>query len=250
VREIFEKKQTNSCLEIGSGQGALTKVLLHEGLDVHGLEVDSRLEPDLNLLKSFWKGKFSYEFQNVLSWIPSFSIDEPKKACVGHIPYHLSSSILIWFLEHCEQFSFGLFLVQKEFAERLASDFNSKSYGRLSIISQLKCRVHLLKTVPPSAFSPPPEVHSAYVFLEPFDLNENNFSWDKFGRFTKALFLKRRKKLKNICKVYGLHEDDWKELSLFSIDSEKRPENLSPEQIKNLFLYVRKKKIISDSKKD
>jgi hypothetical protein len=56
-------------------------------------------------------------------------------------------------------------MLQKEVAERVAAQPGSKTYGALSVLTQVSAAVRLAFTVPPGAFSPPPQVDSAVLYL-------------------------------------------------------------------------------------
>src|SRR2546425_6855856 len=56
-------------------------------------------------------------------------------------------------------------MLQREVAERVAAPPGSKTYGSLSVLTQLYCDVRVALRVPPGAFRPPPEVESAVLHL-------------------------------------------------------------------------------------
>jgi len=84
----------------------------------------------------------------------------------GNLPYSISSPFLFKLLDEQGPVSRGVFLLQKEMAERVAAGPGSKKRAPLSILFELDFRVRIHFTLPPGAFSPPPRVHSALVSLD------------------------------------------------------------------------------------
>ncbi len=85
---------------------------------------------------------------------------------VGNLPYSISTPFLFKFLDEQGPVTRGVFLLQKEVAERVAAGPGSKKRASMSILFELDFEVRLRFTVPPGAFSPPPRVLSALVSLE------------------------------------------------------------------------------------
>jgi 16S rRNA (adenine1518-N6/adenine1519-N6)-dimethyltransferase len=84
---------------------------------------------------------------------------------VGNLPYFITSDILLRLFAYRKYFETIVLMVQREVADRLAARPGSSEYGLLSATAQLYANVEKLFTLPPSAFSPPPKVHSAVVRL-------------------------------------------------------------------------------------
>jgi 16S rRNA (adenine1518-N6/adenine1519-N6)-dimethyltransferase len=113
----------------------------------------------------------------------------------GNLPYYITSPIIRKFLELDARFGVGLFLVQREVADRLMAKPKTRDYGLLTVMTQLVCEVELVCHVPASAFSPPPKVESAAVRLvrratQPKDLAE-------VITFAARCFAQKRKMLRN-----------------------------------------------------
>ncbi len=200
-------------LEIGPGQGSLTRVLLERGLKVIAIEKDRRfVGPGVihgDALKVEW----------------------PRVAkVVGNIPYYITSPLLEKALTPPIP-ERVVFLVQTEVADRLAANPGGKTYGALSVGVQAVVRVEKLFHVAPGAFRPPPKVRSAVVRLTP--LQKPLVSPEEvapFRVFVTACFSKRRKQLKNA--VPGLDEAELRELGF---DPALRPERISPDAFIRLF---------------
>jgi 16S rRNA (adenine1518-N6/adenine1519-N6)-dimethyltransferase len=91
-------------------------------------------------------------------------------------------------------------MFQKEVAQRITATVGTKAYGRLAVIAQWRCRVRLLFTLKPEAFTPPPTVASALVAFEPLERPQPACSVASLGRVTAAAFGQRRKMLRQSLK--------------------------------------------------
>jgi len=126
----------------------------------------------------------------------------------------------------------GVFLLQKEVAERIVARPGSRSYGYLSVEAQIFADVRTVFEVPPSAFHPPPKVDSA---LLGFVLNSRAGglgieSPDGFLKFVRLCFRQKRKTIRNnLAAAYGNGVVvAWPEASL-------RAEQLSLEQLATMY---------------
>jgi len=150
-------------LEVGPGTGALTHELLEAGHRVTAIEFDRRLA-------EFLRERFEHN--------PAFELIEgdicrvnlaaaiPKDCwCIANLPYSVSGPAIARFLEFSERLLGMQFLLQREMAERLCAPSGNKSYGTLSVRTQIAYDVKLLRKVSPSVFWPPPAVDSAIVQL-------------------------------------------------------------------------------------
>jgi 16S rRNA (adenine1518-N6/adenine1519-N6)-dimethyltransferase len=126
---------------------------------------------------------------------------EPARV-IGNLPYYITSDILLRLLEYHRYFSTIVIMVQKEVADRLAASAGSRDYGLLSATAQLYGRVEQLFTLPPSAFAPPPKVHSSVVriTIKP-RLESLRVSEAEFIAFLKLCFGQKRKTLWNNLKT-------------------------------------------------
>ena len=178
-------------LEIGTGMGALTEVLLKQGCRVVSYEIDRKVfecvsrrlsgAERLRLLhEDFLKADFLSEFKG------TFRV-------FANIPYNITGPILVRLWEASDRFRDAFLLLQKEVALRLAS-VSSREGGFLSILLHTDFEVSLMGSVPP-VFFPVPKVESMYLRLvskpEPFAENEKN----KYFDFIKFCFAERRKQL-------------------------------------------------------
>jgi 16S rRNA (adenine1518-N6/adenine1519-N6)-dimethyltransferase len=150
-------------VEIGPGKGALTERLLRRAERVIAVELDGDLVDHL-------ARKFAGDSRLTLLHRDILTVDLAQwgqAAIAGNLPYYITSPILERFARAAPVARRGVFLVQKEVAERLAATPGSRDYGYLTVQMQVVAGVELLFGVPPAAFYPPPKVDSAVVRLTP-----------------------------------------------------------------------------------
>lgn len=179
-------------LEIGTGMGALTEVLLKQGCRVVSYEIDRKVfecvserlsdYENLKLLhEDFLKADFLKEFKG------DFRV-------FANIPYNITGPILVRLWETADRFRDAFLLLQKEVALRLAST-SSREGGFLSILLHTEFEVALMGGVPPTVFFPVPKVDSMYLKLvsrpQAWAKNEKKPYFD----FVKFCFGERRKQL-------------------------------------------------------
>jgi 16S rRNA (adenine1518-N6/adenine1519-N6)-dimethyltransferase len=117
---------------------------------------------------------------------------------IGNLPYYITSEIVLRILELHEHIRCAVIMVQREVADRIAAEPGSRDYGLLSATAQLYARVEKIFTVPPAAFSPPPQVYSAVLRLTMAPrLEELRVEEGPFITFLKLAFAQKRKTLLN-----------------------------------------------------
>ena len=85
----------------------------------------------------------------------------------GNLPYYVATSIISQFLRCPGRLTAGVFLIQKEVAERITANPGCREYGYFSVECQYLAKVEYLFTVPPGAFRPPPQVDSGVIRMTP-----------------------------------------------------------------------------------
>ncbi len=214
--------QNEEVLEIGCGKGALTKRILDKGVNLKGIEIDKDLINGLKLIQL--KNKNFEILNNDILKINLSDISNSRLRVVGNLPYNISSKIILWLVKNKDMVKDAHFMLQKEFADRLTSNPNKKSYGRLSIFAQLFFRVEELFDVPSESFFPKPKVDSIFLRLRPQENNELEYlDIECLQSVTLKAFTKRRKKISSCLKGLLSKEN----LEKLNIDPNLRPENLS-----------------------
>jgi 16S rRNA (adenine1518-N6/adenine1519-N6)-dimethyltransferase len=182
-------------LEIGPGNGALTRALLDRGARVHAIELDGRLCEELALTFSpeIESGQFTFQRGDATRCpIPPFEMT------VSNLPYSASSKITFRLLDM--GFEVAVLMYQSEFAERMVARAGTKDCGRLSIMVQTYAAVQTCFQLPPQCFSPRPQVNSTVVKIFPRD--PIFFIKDRrlYADVVRALFSHRRKTVRNCLK--------------------------------------------------
>jgi 16S rRNA (adenine1518-N6/adenine1519-N6)-dimethyltransferase len=143
----------------------------------------------------------------------------------GNLPYNISTPILFHCLDHAASIQDMHFMLQKEVVERMAAPPGSKTYGRLSVMLQLRCTVEPLFGVAPGAFRPPPKVDSAVVRLTPLPAHAlPGVDMRVVERVVKAAFGQRRKTLGNALRDVA----STAQIEAAGIDPRTRAEQLAP----------------------
>ena len=186
-------------VEIGPGRGALTEYLLRR-TRVKAIELD----PELVLeLRDRWGTTNNFELVQGSALNVDWSGWGPG-AMAGNLPYYVATAIICRFLRNPGQLTSGVFLIQKEVADRITAQPGTRDYGYLSVECQYLAQATILFRVAPGAFRPPPKVDSAVVRFTPHQPPPEDI--DKFLAFASACFRQKRKMLRN--NLLGLYPRD------------------------------------------
>lgn len=205
---------TATVLEIGPGRGVLTSVLAQRARRLIAIEVDRVLSAQLRMNFALAQNVeiiegdiLAVDFHTIFGLKPGLGrpgLDikpEPARV-VGNLPYFLTSDILLRLFSFRQYFDTMVLMVQREVADRIAAKPGGSEYGLLSATAQLYTKVEKLFTVPPGAFAPPPQVHSAVIRLTPDSrLERLGVDEKEFIRFLKLSFGQKRKTLWNNLKL-------------------------------------------------
>ena len=191
-------------VEIGPGRGAITEILARRAARLVAIEVDRELAPQL-------RARFTGQAQVEVVQADVLTVDlmalrrgGERLAVVGNLPYYITSDILLRLFELHAGISRAVVMVQREVADRIAATPGTRDYGLLSATAQLYARVQRVLTLPPSAFSPPPEVHSTVLRLTMRPrFEELGVEPAGFIAFLKAGFAQKRKTLAKNLRAAG-----------------------------------------------
>ena len=223
IVNIIELKNRN-ILEIGPGTGNLTEGILKKNpKKVLMVEKDNDLT---SLLKEKFKNKIEIINKDVLK-IDENLLSDQTLTVFGNLPYNISTEILCkWILNIKEKiwFDYLILMFQKEVADRIISDFNTKSYGRLTILANWRLNIKKICDVSPVSFQPKPKIYSTVLFFEP----KKKFFWFKnsnnLEKITRIFFMHRRKMIKK--PYYQLFNGNNSIASKIGINLNSRPQNL------------------------
>ena len=228
----IKPKKTDSFLEIGPGEGALTTPLLDMIKDIVLIEKDKDLIP---LLQSQYIESNNVKIINndILKCnLSNYLFD--KTRIIGNLPYNISTEIIFKLLPITSVITDMHLMLQKEVVDRMVATPGSKVYGRLSVMTQVYFKVTKLFDISPNVFVPKPKVQSSYIKLIPKALPFRNNNEQKFKKLVTMMFTARRKMIKTSLKEY-LDENALKSLS---VNPKHRPEVLSVEDFLRISKYV------------
>ena len=226
-------------IEIGPGRGAITRELVLKAKKVIALEVDAVLAAQLSGELSRMAGGHRAEIVVENADVLAFDFEAASRAAggklivVGNLPYYITSPILMRLAESAPALDRSVLMVQREVADRVTAKPGSRDYGLLSVVVQMHGSVQPLFTLPPSAFSPPPEVHST-VFRWRFGPRFGELGADResFLGFLRMVFALKRKTLANNLRAAGVGpEMISRALEASGVNPKARAEELSMETL-------------------
>jgi 16S rRNA (adenine1518-N6/adenine1519-N6)-dimethyltransferase len=214
-------------VEVGPGPGGLTRALLLEGAGhVVAVERDARVLPALAEIAAAYSGRLDvlHADATTINWRDI--VRGPAKI-VANLPYNVATPLLVgWLAGPWPPWYESMTLMfQREVAERIVAPAGSPAYGRLSVLSQWRCRVRKLFDVHRSAFTPPPKVTSALVQFLPRAQCQPACDVAMLEKVTAAAFGQRRKMLRSSLKSLTAEAETL--LKLAAIDGALRAEQLA-----------------------
>lgn len=223
-------------LELGAGAGALTTHLLPRAHRLVCVEVDRKL---CALLRTEFGDNPAFTLVEGdlarLDWEGTAALAGPRPVVAGNLPYVLTSTVLFALADLRARTAGGIFMVQKEVADRLAAAPGGKDFGVLAVVMGSVFAIKVLRQVPASVFWPQPEVASAVIRLVPKD------PWDereyvRFVRTVRLMFSQRRKKLRSLLRTgFGYDAAAADRVAVAAgVDAGLRPEQLTVEDFRRL----------------
>ena len=222
IVNILELKNKN-ILEIGPGTGNLTEGILKKNpKKVLVVEKDNNLA---SILNQKFGSKIKVINKDILN-INENSLSDQTLTVFGNLPYNISTEILCkWILNIEEKIWFDhlVLMFQKEVADRIISNFNTKRYGRLTILANWRLNIKKICDVSPFSFQPKPKIDSTVLLFSP---KKNFFIFQdskNLERITRVFFMHRRKMIK---KPYHQLFKNNNIASKIGVDLKSRPQNL------------------------
>jgi len=217
IVEAIAPAPGDAFVEIGPGEGALTRPLLERLRHLTAIEIDRDLAARLG--REFSPQRLSVVCANALDF--DFSAFPSGLRIVGNLPYNISTPLLFHLARFAGRVRDMHFMLQREVVARMVAKPSTPDYGRLSVMLQTRFAMKRLFNVAAGAFRPPPKVDSAVVRMVPL---RERIRCDEavFERIVREAFSARRKILRN---ALPLGPQDYAELG---IDPGLRPENLAP----------------------
>jgi 16S rRNA (adenine1518-N6/adenine1519-N6)-dimethyltransferase len=230
VIRAIEPQPTDVFVEVGPGRGALTLPLAERSKAVVAYEIDrdlaSALVAGAPANVTVVEGDFLAAFN--ARHLPFDARSSAALRAAGNLPYNVASPILFRLVE---MYAAGIpvvdaiVMLQREVANRLLAKPGTKDYGVLTVLIGHSSHVKRLLTLPPGAFRPAPQVHSALVQLRFHPPDPPVLDLALFRALVQAVFTRRRKTLGNALAAYpGAGADV---ATRAGIDPRRRPETLT-----------------------
>lgn len=213
IVDTAEIDKSVNVIEIGPGIGALTEFLAERAAEVMAFEIDERLVPILaDTLRDF--DNVQVVNQDILkadlqTQLKQFSNPDLPIKVVANLPYYITTPILMHLIENKIPFQEFVVMMQREVADRISAEPNTKAYGSLSIAAQYYMTAKVAFVVPRTVFVPAPNVDSAILKMTRRDrplieVQDEDF----FFRVSRVGFVHRRKTLwNNLVSHFGKAED-------------------------------------------
>ena len=218
-------KKNDIVLEVGSGTGNLTERILSKNpKKLFAVEKDKSLAKKLH---EKFREKIILINDDILK------IDEKKYSkdpmvVFGNLPYNISTQILVKWIRYNNlnnTFKKFILMFQKEVAERIIAETNSKNYGRLAVLSSWKFNIEKITDVSPNSFYPIPKVKSTILLIEPKSEYFNLKNPKNLEHITNIFFNQRRKMIKKPLNIIFKNVNEISKK--LNININDRPQNLS-----------------------
>lgn len=196
-------------VEIGPGPGGLTRALvMSDAASVTAIEFDPRCITALEGLKAAAGERLNLIHGDALESDLLQIVPHAPRVVIANLPYNIATPLLIQWLrnlyDHAGCYDALALMFQKEVGDRITAKVGEKAYGRLGIISQWLCQTSKAMTLPPSAFTPPPKIHSTVVLFRPRQSYER-VPFEMMEMLTAKAFGQRRKMVRQSLKDYVSH---------------------------------------------
>jgi 16S rRNA (adenine1518-N6/adenine1519-N6)-dimethyltransferase len=225
-------------IEIGPGHGAITDILAGRCHKLIALELDRALAAELT---------FRFRDHPQVQILECDVLETDLRALVpagetadviGNLPYYITSDILLQLFAagNAGTLARAVLMMQREVADRVSAAPGVRDYGLLSATAQMNAQVDNLFTLPPGAFSPPPDVYSTVLrlhFAPRFD--ELGVDPQGFNIFLRQSFAQKRKTLQNNLRAAGHSTEQLSAAWPRSISSQARAESISLESMAKLY---------------
>jgi len=228
VRE-FAPARGDLVIEIGPGEGALTRCLAASEATIVAIEIDPRAAERI-------RDEFGSRIEVIENDVLAIDLKRlahergvERARVIGNIPYYITSPILFCLLAARHVVRDATLMMQKEVAARLTASVRTKDYGILAVAVQTYTRPRRLFDVAPGSFRPPPKVTSTVVSLEFLDMEGIDGIEGEHRALVRAAFNQRRKTLRN--SLRGLIPNETERERIFigaDIRQTARAEELSP----------------------
>jgi len=229
----------DTVVEIGPGQGDLTRCLAEKAGFVYAVELDRTFKGHLDAVEETY-GNVKILFKDFLGTSLSQFKSDRKIKIVANIPYKITAPIMFKIIAERASIESAHLTVQREIAESVVSKPYRRTYGAMSVNLQLLSEVKLLFILKPTVFIPPPKVDSALLSII---FKEDEAAIDeKLLEFVRLCFQHKRKYMKNsIIKHYEMDVIDAL-YRFMGFTGSIRAEEIEPQRFKEMYAFLESKR--------
>ena len=239
IVDVIAPRSGDNMVEIGPGEGALTRPLSTRVAPLHVVEIDRDLAA--NLRARYPAERLVVHEGDALEF--DFAALGPRLRVVGNLPYHISTPILFRLADCVPVLRDVHVMLQKEVVDRMVAPAGASEYGRLSVMLQYHFDLDAVLDVPAEAFYPEPKVVSAVVRMIPRAKQIAAKDTTALQRVVAAAFAQRRKTLRNALGAY-LGAEDFAKLG---VDSRARAQELDVATFVRIADYVAERSAVTAS---
>src|SRR5271170_483906 len=225
-------------IDIGPGHGAITEILAPRCHRLIALELDRGLAAELTFRFRDQPQVQILEVDVLKADLQALIPEGETADVIGNLPYYITSDILLKLFAagSAGLIARAVLMMQREVADRVSASPGVRDYGLLSATAQMNAQVENLFTLPPSAFSPPPEVYSTVLRLQ-FAPRFVELGVDAagFNSFLKRCFAQKRKTLQNNLRAAGYPAKQLSPAWPSNIPAHARAESLALEPMAELY---------------
>jgi len=193
IGRLADLQPDDVVLEIGPGEGVLTRYLAARVARVHAIEIDESLAPHLDGIADNVDVRFGDALQ--------LDLRTDATKLIANLPYNVATPLLVESLDGLPSIELWCVMVQREVADRLFAQPRTKAYGAVSVLVQLATERTGFHPVARTVFRPPPNVDSALIAFRRVGLPHD---FPRVKKIVAASFGHRRKTLPNSLELSGL----------------------------------------------
>jgi len=243
IADAMGNLSQRTVIEIGPGHGAITDILAGRARRLIALELDPSLAAELRFRFRDQPQVEIIETDVLKADVPALIPAGETADVIGNLPYYITSDILLQLFAagSTGHIARAVLMMQREVAERVSAAPGVRDYGLLSATAQMNAQVANLFTLPPTAFSPPPDVFSTVLRLE-FAPRFTELGVDPagFDAFLRQCFSQKRKTLRNNLRAAGHTPEVLAEAWPASIPEQARAEGLALEPMAEFYRALKK----------
>ncbi len=192
-------------IEVGAGNGALTRELIKLNVSVISFEIDKTLKSELDKIKSdnltiIYEDFLKVDLKEILK-----EYNYKKIHLIANLPYYITTPIIEKVMNEII-IDEMIIMVQKEVGDRFRAKPNTKEYNSLSVFLQYYFDIEKVTYVSKNSFIPKPKVDSIVIKFTRHKELKKIEDLDFFFKFVRSAFKQKRKNLRNNLRDYDLEK--------------------------------------------